>query len=78
VLGRCPQCGHAKGGRVLAGPARVTGTSPVDSVLTFALAVVPALVLGGVAVIWLGFELLLAVIFTLSLAALALMLISWW
>jgi hypothetical protein len=78
VLGRCPQCGHAKGARVLAEPARATGTSPVDSVLTFALAVVPVLVLGGVAVIWLGFELLLAVIFTVSLAALALTLISWW
>ena len=78
VLGRCPQCGHAKAGRLLAGPARATGTNPVDSVLTFALVILPALVVGGVAVIWLGFELLLAVIFTVSLAALALTLISWW
>jgi hypothetical protein len=78
VLGRCPQCGRAKGARVLAGPSRATGTAPVDSVLTFALVVGPALVLGGIAVIWLGFELLLAVIFTVSLAVLALTLISWW
>lgn len=78
VLGRCPQCGRAKGATVIAGSPPATGTTPVDSVLTFALAVVPALVLGGVAVIWLGFELLLAVIFTVSLAALALTLISWW
>jgi uncharacterized membrane protein len=52
--------------------------NPADSLLTIALVVLPAFVLGGVAVIWLGFELLLAAIFTVALAALALALISWW
>jgi hypothetical protein len=63
---------------VVAGPTRTTGVNPADSLLTIALVVLPAFVLGGVAVIWLGFELLLAAIFTVALAALALALISWW
>lgn len=78
VFGRCPHCGHAKGGRVIAGPARTTRGNFVDDALTFALVLLPAFALGVVAVIWLGFELLLAVIFTVALAALALALISWW
>jgi hypothetical protein len=78
VFGRCPQCGRAKGGRVLAGPARTTDSSLLDNVLTFVVVVVPAFALGGIAVVWLGFELLLAAIFSVALAALALALVSWW
>jgi Flp pilus assembly protein TadB len=63
---------------VIARPVQATDGNHVDSVLTFALVVLPALVLGGVALVWLGFELLLAVIFTVALAALALTLVSWW
>lgn len=78
LFGRCPRCGQAKGGRVIAGPARTTRGNLADDALTFALVVAPVFVLGVVAVVWLGFELLLAVIFMIALAALALALISWW
>jgi uncharacterized membrane protein len=44
----------------------------------FVVVVVPAFALGGIAVVWLGFELLLAAIFSVALAALALALVSWW
>ena len=79
VFGRCPHCGHTKATAVVAGPARTTsGGDLLESTLTFALVVASACVVGGIAVVWLGFELLLAVLFAVALAALALALVSWW